>query len=127
MRPTLVITLGGVGLRTATYLKAYLTSRFGLPLPRKLRLMNFDTARDPFSVTIADQTVHLEEGSEWHLLSDVPVGNIIKNLDHHPAIRDRLGEVIHNLPARVLRDVPSSELLEERETTDLLNAPQRTS
>ncbi len=104
MRPTLAITLGGTGLRAAIYLKAYLTQRFGLPLPRKLRLMNFDTARDPFSITLAEQTIHLEEGSEWHILSDVPVGSIIKNLDHHPAIRDRLGEVIHNLPARVLRE-----------------------
>lgn len=104
MRPTLILTLGGVGLRVATYLKAYLSLRFGLPLPRKLRLLNFDTARDPFSVSIGNRSIRLEEGSELSILSDVPVGSIIKNLDHHPAIRDRLGDVIHNLPARVLRE-----------------------
>ena len=37
------------------------------------------------------------------------------------------GKLVMGSPARVVRDVPSSELLEERETTDLLNAPQRTS
>ena len=104
MRPTLILALGGVGLRAATYLKAYLSLRFGLPLPRKLRLLNFDTARDPFSVSIGNRVIQLEEGSELSILSDVPVGSIIKNLDHHPAIRERLGDVIHNLPARVLRE-----------------------
>jgi hypothetical protein len=104
IRPTLFIFLGGTGVRIATFLKALLIARFGYPLPPWIRLLVFDTTREPFAVRRGDRTIQLEEGSELFVLSDVPVGRVINNIDNLPGIRERLGSVIANLPARVMRD-----------------------
>lgn len=106
MRPTLLIFLGGTGVRLATYLKALLIARLGYPLPPKIRLLVFDTTREAFSIRAGENTVKLEEGSELFVLSDVPVGRIADHIDNQPEIRDRFGSVFGagNLPARILRE-----------------------
>lgn len=104
MRPTLLVFLGGTGVRLATYLKRLLIARLGYPLPPKIRLLVFDTTREAFSVPFGEDTVRLEEGAELFILSDVPVARIAENIDNQPDIRDRFGAVMAQLPPRTLRD-----------------------
>lgn len=104
MRQTLVVCAGGSGVRIGTQLKARLLDRFGKPIPPKIRLVAFDTTREPFAVLRDDEMVELEEGAELFVLNDIPVARIIRHLHNHPSIEERLGGVVGNLQARVLRD-----------------------
>ncbi len=104
MRPTLLVFLGGTGQLTAVALKALLVQRYGRAWRRKVRLLVFDTAEEPVAVQLNGRLVRLESGSEFHNIGGLSVPSIVRNLDNLHAIRDRLGDVIHRLPASVMRN-----------------------
>jgi hypothetical protein len=107
MRQTLLVFAGGSGVRIGTQVKARMIRRFGKALPSKIRLLAFDTTRDPYAVPLDDgggELVELEEGAELFVISDIPVARIARNLHNHPSIEERLGSIIGRLPARVMRD-----------------------
>jgi hypothetical protein len=101
-RPTLVIGLGGTGHRILVHLKRQLMRAYGAVPEDLVRLLAFDTADEPLSLTEGEGTVSLEADRELFNIGHTPVPNIIRNLDRQPAIEDRLPK-IQSLPAVVLR------------------------
>jgi hypothetical protein len=111
MRPVLCLFLGGSGMLMALSLMVILTLRFGDAWRRKIRLLGFDTTEEPYSVQIGERLFRLEPGSEFFHIGNVPVGNIIRNIDNLPSIKERLGTAILKLPALAMRNGAKSNRL----------------
>ena len=103
MRSALVICLGGTGQLMGVHLKALLMARLGPRWEEKIRLLAFDTTDEPYSVQAGDQLVGLDAGAEFFNIGQVPVPSIMRNIDNLEAIQERLGAVLSNLPASVMR------------------------
>ncbi|MEW5989097.1 MAG: tubulin-like doman-containing protein [Chloroflexota bacterium] len=103
MRPTLITGAGGSGQMVLTDIKAILTNRLGQVWRRKIYLLAFDTAEEPFAVQVGSQIVRLEPGSEFFNVGNVPIPSIKLNLDGLKTIQERLGPIMSNLPPVVLR------------------------
>lgn len=104
LRPTLIIGLGGTGHRVVVWLKALLLLVWGRErLERLVKFLVFDTAQETLVVNLGGLVVGLEPGSEFVDIGQTPVASIKRNLRHQAAIRERLGNVIGNLPPKTLR------------------------
>lgn len=103
MRPTLVIGAGGTGTQIATFLKATLEERFGSSWRQKIKLLAFDTAEEAFTLSSPQGEIRLESGAELFNIGNVPVPNIMRNIEILEAIRERLGAILPSLPPVVLR------------------------
>ena len=102
-RSTVVIGAGGSGARMITHLKANLESRLGDRWRDKIALLAFDTADEPAAVYRDGETIILEPNSEYINIGEVPVGRIAANIERLPAIQQRLGPILHNLPNGAMR------------------------
>lgn len=92
-RPTLVVGLGGTGHEVVVRLKARLIQTFGDEIFRVVKLRAFDTANESVVVpTETGQLVRLDRDSELINIGNVPVQDIIDNIDRHPAIKAWLPE-----------------------------------
>jgi len=103
MRPTLVIGLGGTGQRVVLHLKNALFKAYGEIPEQFIRLLAFDTADEALSVNGQARSITLEKDREFFHIGHTPVPNIIRNLEHQPAIAARL-PTIHAIPAVALRN-----------------------
>lgn len=103
IRPTLLVFLGGTGQLTAVQLKVILQQRFLDAWRHKIRFLAFDTTDEPFTAQLDGELIHLEAGSEFFNIGNVPVPSIVRNINNLDAIRERLGAAIKNLPAGVMR------------------------
>lgn len=103
LRPTLVIGLGGTGQRIILHLKGQLLRAYGEVPERYIRLLCFDTATEALSIIVDGEVVTLEQDREFFNIGHTPVPNIIRNLEHQPAIATRLPS-IQSIPAVALRN-----------------------
>lgn len=111
MRPTLVVGAGGSGQKILTYLKLILEQRYGPAWRQKIRLIAFDTTEELFTVASAkgevaspNGEIALEPTTEFISIGNVPVPSIMRNIDTHRVIQERLGNVMASLPPMVLRN-----------------------
>ena len=102
VRPTLVIGLGGTGHRILLHLKRQLIRAYGGVPEARIRLLAFDTADEPLTVSLEGELLSLEADRELFNVGRTPVPNILRNLDRQPAIAARLPS-IQALPAVALR------------------------
>ncbi|HEY67213.1 MAG TPA: hypothetical protein G4N97_02955, partial [Thermoflexia bacterium] len=101
-RPTLVVGLGGTGHRIVLHLKGHLVRAYGAVPEDRIRLLVFDTADETLSITVQGKPLSLETDRELFNIGHTPVPNIIRNLEHQPAIAARL-PAIQAIPAVALR------------------------
>jgi hypothetical protein len=103
MRPTLIVGSGGTGGKILTFLKRILVQQFDAAWQTKIRLLAFDTAEEALTAQTAERDIQLEPGAEIVNIGNVPVPNIVRNLEGLDAIRERLGAAMAALPPVVLR------------------------
>ena len=104
MRPTLIVGAGGTGQKIATYLKLILEQRYGNEWRQKIRLLAFDTTEELFTVASPNGDVVLEPTTEFISIGNVPVPSIMRNIETHRVIQERLGSIMAALPPMVLRN-----------------------
>jgi hypothetical protein len=105
LRSTLIIGLGGSGHRAALWLKHLLLAYWPAELvEQRVRLLVFDTAQEELSVDHHGRRITLQPGLEFFDIGQTPVPNIKRNLDQQQAIKERLGNLIPDLPPAVLRN-----------------------
>lgn len=101
LRPTLIMGLGGSGLRIAVELKARLEEQFGKngQYQRAIRFLCFDTANERFRASYPnhpEQSAELEPDREFIRISDVPLHNLVDNRSENPAISAILPEILYS-------------------------------
>ncbi len=104
MRPTLIVGAGGTGQKIITYLKLILGQQYGDEWRQKVRLLAFDTTEELFTVASPDGDVVLEPTTEFISIGNVPVPSIMRNIETHRVIQERLGSIMAALPPMVLRN-----------------------
>lgn len=104
MRPTLVVGAGGSGQKILTYLKLILQQRYDHAWQQKIRLLAFDTTEELFTVASQIGDIRLEPTTEFISIGNVPVPSIMRNIETHAVIQERLGAIMASLPPMVLRN-----------------------
>jgi len=86
-RPTLVIGLGGTGHEVVVRLKARFLETFGPDIFKIVKLLVFDIAQETVHVTSeGGSDVTLTQDTELVNIGDVPVADLLNNLNRHPTI-----------------------------------------
>lgn len=101
LRPTLVIGLGGTGLKIITQLKARMEEQFGQGsnYNNVIKFLCFDTARENYSAPQPNypdrKPVSLSE-SEFVRISDIPLQDLRYIQDENPAMRTIFPDVLYS-------------------------------